>query len=125
MEVTTVPNDTFSAARSAPARQSTYRTGWISGPVPILAAAVLWGTTGTASSLAPAVTAVVWGFFIYLALMSGTIAMSGTPFQNTTPEEYLRMAGVGSLLAFVVGWSPQIVTQMVSQVGSSRTGKIA
>ncbi|MHB9857199.1 DMT family transporter [Streptomyces sp. YIM S03343] len=30
------------------------RTGFLGGPAPVLASAVLWGTTGTASSLAPA-----------------------------------------------------------------------
>ncbi|WP_345714383.1 EamA family transporter, partial [Kineococcus glutinatus] len=30
------------------------RTGLLAGPLPVLAAAVLWGTTGTASALAPA-----------------------------------------------------------------------
>ncbi len=51
-----MPNHTPLPAptRLSPARPETRRTGLISGPVPILAAAVLWGTTGTASSLAPA-----------------------------------------------------------------------
>lgn len=38
---------------SAPARSRHHRAGRVGGPVPILGAAVLWGTTGTASSLAP------------------------------------------------------------------------
>ena len=59
MEGTTVPNDAFPAAPSVPAcsaldKQPARRAGLISGPAPILTAAVLWGTTGTASSLAPA-----------------------------------------------------------------------
>ncbi|MGW2960998.1 DMT family transporter [Streptomyces sp. NPDC001220] len=54
-----MPNDTsspFSRPRtgSTRARPRPRRAGALAGPVPILTAAVLWGTTGTASSLAPA-----------------------------------------------------------------------
>ncbi|MFF4563773.1 DMT family transporter [Streptomyces sp. NPDC001435] len=40
-------------ARPATAAPRPSRTGFLGGPAPILASAVLWGTTGTASSLAP------------------------------------------------------------------------
>ncbi|MER5794342.1 EamA family transporter [Streptomyces sp. NPDC001980] len=54
-----MPNDTSSRSSCAPggaaaARPRPRRTGPFAGPLPILTAAVLWGTTGTASSLAPA-----------------------------------------------------------------------
>ncbi|MER7751361.1 EamA family transporter [Kitasatospora sp. NPDC097643] len=48
----TVPNRTSAPAHPTP--RATPRTGPFNGPLPILAAALLWGTTGTASSLAPA-----------------------------------------------------------------------
>ncbi|MEW1780365.1 EamA family transporter [Streptomyces sp. NPDC086777] len=41
-------------AGAAAARPRPRRTGPLTGPLPILAAAVLWGTTGTAGSFAPA-----------------------------------------------------------------------
>ena len=52
----TVPNRTSSLApgRPAAAGPQPSRAGLMGGPVPILTAAVLWGTTGTAGSLAPA-----------------------------------------------------------------------
>ncbi|MEU9413413.1 EamA family transporter [Streptomyces sp. NPDC048281] len=56
-----MPHDTSSrssrsscAQGDAAARPRRRRTGPFAGPLPILTAAVLWGTTGTASSLAPA-----------------------------------------------------------------------
>ncbi|MFF2658644.1 DMT family transporter [Kitasatospora sp. NPDC058032] len=39
---------------SAPLTPTARRPGALAGPLPVLAAAVLWGTTGTAGSLAPA-----------------------------------------------------------------------
>ncbi|MEV7392958.1 MULTISPECIES: EamA family transporter [unclassified Streptomyces] len=59
-----MPNDTSSrSSRSSraltgasPARPRPRTAGPLAGPLPILTAAVLWGTTGTVSSLAPAGT---------------------------------------------------------------------
>lgn len=50
-----MPNRTSSLdlARPTSAGPRTLRTRPVSGPAPILAAAILWGTTGTAASLAP------------------------------------------------------------------------
>lgn len=71
------------------------------------------------SLLAPAMSAVTWGFFVYLVLISGTIVLTGDPFKNTSPEQYFRLAGSASLFAFAVGWQPQILNQLVSTVGKS------
>ncbi|SOD90968.1 DMT family transporter [Streptomyces sp. Ag109_G2-15] len=51
-----MPNRTtpLNPARPATTGPRTSRTGLLGGPAPILTSAVLWGTTGTASSLAPA-----------------------------------------------------------------------
>ncbi|MBL9032732.1 MAG: hypothetical protein JNM80_13640 [Phycisphaerae bacterium] len=75
-------------------------------------------------TLAPAVAAVMWGFFIYLSAISGLVAITGDPFSSTTPGQYLRLAGAVSLLAFVVGWRPHLLMQLVSQVGPSKFGKV-
>ena len=55
-EDTTVPNSTtpLAPARPADAAPRPSRTALLRGPAPILVSAVVWGTTGTASSLAPA-----------------------------------------------------------------------
>ncbi|MEU9990681.1 EamA family transporter [Streptomyces sp. NPDC048045] len=51
-----MPNRTshLSPARPAAAGPRPARSGFCGGPAPILASAVLWGTTGTAATLAPA-----------------------------------------------------------------------
>jgi hypothetical protein len=71
------------------------------------------------SPLAPGVAAITWGFFIYLVAISGTLVISGEPFKNTSPEQYLRMAGSASLAAFVVGWKPEILTQLLEKMRSA------
>ncbi|MDX2146362.1 MAG: hypothetical protein SFZ23_02470 [Planctomycetota bacterium] len=73
--------------------------------------------------LAPAVSAVTWGFFIYLVVISGIVVVTGEPFQDTSPDQYLRLAGSTSILAFVVGWRPQILTALVTRIGDSRLGE--
>lgn len=72
-----------------------------------------------ASLLAPAMSAVTWGFFVYLVLISGTIVLTGDPFKETTPEQYFRLPGSASLFSFAVGWQPQILNQLVSAVGKT------
>lgn len=119
MEVTTVPNDTFSAARSAPARQSTYRTGWISGPVPILAAAVLWGTTGTASSLAPAgappaaigsAGLFLGGLMLFLSTRSARALLLGCPAR----ERWLLFLGALAVAGYPVSFYPAVARSGVA-----------
>jgi hypothetical protein len=75
------------------------------------------------SPLSPAISAVMWGFFVYLVLISGTIVLAGDSFTKTDPEQYFRLAGSASLLAFAVGWQPQIVTQLVSNIGNAKLGR--
>lgn len=70
--------------------------------------------------LRPTISAITWGFFIYLFLISGMMLAVETPFSSTSPDQYLRLAGTASLLAFVVGWRPELLTHLVSQVGRSR-----
>lgn len=74
------------------------------------------------SPLAPAITAITWGLFIYLIVVSGTVVVTGDPFKSTSPEQYLRLAGSASLLAFAVGWRPQSITQFVNVVCTSKMG---
>lgn len=75
-------------------------------------------STMAISPLAPAITAVTWGLFIYLIVISGTVVVAGDPFKATSPEQYLRLAGTSSLLAFVVGWRPQFIADLVMRAGA-------
>ncbi len=71
------------------------------------------------SPLAPAISAVTWGFFIYLVALSGTLIISGEPFKSASPEQYIRMASSASLAAFVVGWKPDILNQLLDKMRGS------
>lgn len=70
--------------------------------------------------LRPTISAITWGFFIYLFMISGALLAVDNPFAATSPDQYLRLAGMASLLAFVVGWRPELIAKLVTQVGSSR-----
>jgi hypothetical protein len=72
--------------------------------------------------LRPTISAITWGFFIYLFLISGMMLAVENPFSATTPDQYLRLAGTASLFAFVVGWRPELLTRLVAQVGQARMG---
>src|ERR1700760_1393926 len=54
MEVHPVPNEAPSQTPACSSSPSVRPAGAIGGSVPILTAALLWGTTGTASTLVPA-----------------------------------------------------------------------
>ncbi|MEU6199654.1 EamA family transporter [Streptomyces sp. NPDC047061] len=124
-----MPNDTSSPSSralggAASARPRPRRSGPFAGPFPILAAAVLWGTTGTASSLAPAAVPaaavgaaglVLGGLLLFLAapgsrslpractggerrlLALGTLAVAGYPLSF-----YPAVARTGVAVATVI-----------------------
>ena len=74
----------------------------------------------SAIPLRPAMSAVTWGFFIYLFMISGMLLAVENPFASTSPDQYLRLAGTASLLAFVVGWRPELVAKLITQVSNTR-----
>jgi hypothetical protein len=61
--------------------------------------------------------AVVRGFLAYLAVLSGFVLVgSGVRvFVQPSPEEYIRMAAVGSLLGFIVGFRPGLFRRFEEQ----------
>jgi membrane protein YqaA with SNARE-associated domain len=52
------------------------------------------------------VTATFRGFAVYLAVIAGVYIIGGDPFDQATPSQYVRFAGSVSLLAFMVGYDP-------------------
>jgi hypothetical protein len=70
--------------------------------------------------LRPAICAITWGFFIYLLMISGMLLAVESPFASTSPDQYLRLAGTASLLAFVAGWRPELIARLVAHVGDSK-----
>lgn len=45
-------------------------------------------------------------FLVYLAFIAGVYITTNEPFENPTPEQYVRLAGTLSFFAFVVGYDP-------------------
>jgi hypothetical protein len=57
--------------------------------------------------------ALVRGFFVFIAMVSGTMALTGpTTFTNTSPETYLRLAATASLVSFLAGYKPQLFNRL-------------
>lgn len=55
-------------------------------------------------------------FVAYLLAVAGVLVISPDMFNKTTPETYMRMAGLVSALAFAVGYDPRRLTGLLSQV---------
>jgi drug/metabolite transporter, DME family len=110
-----VPDHTHSpaAARSVPARPPAGRASLASGPVPILAAAALWGTTGTASSLAPAGAPAAAIGAAGLALGGLLLFFSARgarslPRTCTRGERWLLAAGAVAVAGYPVSFYPAV-----------------
>ncbi|WP_306987055.1 DMT family transporter [Streptomyces canus] len=89
------------------------RTGLLSGPAPILTAAVLWGTTGTASSLAPAgapaaaigCAGLALGGILLFLTSRGARSL---PAACTRPERWLLVLGVLAVAGYPVTFYPAV-----------------
>ncbi|MCW3843782.1 DMT family transporter [Micromonospora yasonensis] len=110
-----MPNRHSSLAPACPAAagRRPSRPGFLGGPGPILASAVLWGTTGTASSLAPAgapaaaigcAGLTLGGMLLFL---SSRRARS-LPIACTRPERWLLVVGALAVAAYPVTFYPAV-----------------
>lgn len=62
----------------------------------------------------PYLSAMLRGFFVYLFLISGLLLLDDAPFSNSTPGQYVRLAGFLSLFSFVVNYNPHIFSGLVT-----------
>ncbi|MDH6704956.1 DME family drug/metabolite transporter [Kitasatospora sp. MAA19] len=103
---TTVPAPT----RPAPAGR---RTNPLDGPVPILATALLWGTTGTASSLAPA-GAPAAGIGAAALVLGGLLLFLSTRSARALPrtcgrrERWLLVVGAVAVVGYPISFYPAV-----------------
>jgi len=58
----------------------------------------------------------VAGLLFYLALMAGAFLLMEAPFETTTKEQYFRVAGVVSLVAFLAGLRPDLLRRIIDQL---------
>jgi hypothetical protein len=58
------------------------------------------------------------GFLLYLLIISGVLIVSSEgSMQDTTPIQYVKIAGFVSILAFVVGFDAQIAYNILEKMG--------
>jgi hypothetical protein len=55
------------------------------------------------------------GFLTYLAVISGILLVISNPFQVTSSEQYIRIAGLISGLAFFMGYDPTKFEELISK----------
>ncbi len=60
------------------------------------------------------VSSMLRGFVVYISFLAGVYVGTNAPFAEPTQEQYARVAGTISLLAFVVGYDPTLFRQLLS-----------
>jgi hypothetical protein len=56
------------------------------------------------------------GFITYIAVIAGILLVIGDPFANPTALQYIRTAGIVSLIAFVMGYDPTRFEELISKL---------
>jgi hypothetical protein len=54
----------------------------------------------------PLISGLLRGIFVYLILISGVLVINEEPFTNPSQIQYLRLAGLLSLLSFLLNYNP-------------------
>ena len=61
--------------------------------------------------------AILRGFFLYLAIISGFLVMATEDaVLNTGFSQYIRVAGITSVFGFIVGYDPQVIYRLMGKV---------
>ncbi|MEU2610261.1 EamA family transporter [Micromonospora sp. NPDC007271] len=107
------------SARPAPAGSPARHTDPLTGPVPILTAAVLWGTTGTASSFAPfgAPAAAVGAAGLILGgllLLFSTRSARSLPRRCARDERRLLALGAVAVAGYPLSFYPAVARSGVA-----------
>lgn len=82
--------------------------GEAAGPPANVATLRAWASTMMLSALSR-------GFFVYLAMLSGLLVLTGDPFDKPSPGQYVRLAGTCSLFCFIVGWQPELLKSIIAK----------
>ncbi|MCC7466960.1 MAG: hypothetical protein IT261_11860 [Saprospiraceae bacterium] len=56
------------------------------------------------------------GLIFYLSLMAGAFLLIDSPFETTTKEQYFRIAGVVSFIAFLAGFRPDLLRRILEKI---------
>lgn len=82
--------------------------GESTGPAASVSTLRAWASTMMLSALSR-------GFFVYLAMLSGLLVLTGDPFDKPSPGQYVRLAGTCSLFCFIVGWQPELLKTIIAK----------
>ena len=55
------------------------------------------------------------GLLVYLGLISGILLFIADPFKSPTAEQFIRMAGLTSAIAFLMGYDPTRFEEMLAK----------
>jgi len=68
------------------------------------------------------------GFVVFLTIIGGVFVLDTNPFGETTPAQaqatYVKLAGIVSSLAFLVGYDPTRFEGLINMISSSAAGRI-
>ena len=70
---------------------------------------------GAQDTSAPRISALLRGFLVYLALLSGVLVFGESP-ASPTQTQYVRLAGVTSLVAFAVNYRPALFATLFTRM---------
>ncbi|MBN8676890.1 MAG: hypothetical protein J0M29_01615 [Chitinophagales bacterium] len=56
------------------------------------------------------------GLMFYLSLMAGAFLLMDDPFETTTKQQYFRIAGVVSFMAFLAGFRPDLLRRVLDKI---------
>jgi hypothetical protein len=61
------------------------------------------------------------GFLTYVAVISGLLLLISNPFEVTSPQQYIRVAGLISGLAFIMGYDPTRFEELIANLSQWKT----
>jgi hypothetical protein len=62
------------------------------------------------------ITGMIRGFFMFIVVLSGTLILSDQKYDDITIEQYLKLAGLVSLLSFAIGYDPHLFVTFFDRV---------
>ena len=58
------------------------------------------------------------GFVVYLAIISGIFLVISNPFENPSMDQFIRLAGLFSVVAFLMGYDPTRFEELLEKLSS-------
>jgi hypothetical protein len=66
----------------------------------------------------PYISGAIRGFIVYLAVISGVLFLTSDPFTAPTAGQYVRLAGLVSVVSFVVSYNPELFARILTRIGA-------